>query len=165
MYGCNNDKNLKFRFQEMDFTYSAGMGGLYSIKIDSTGNFFLGEGRPPKRIYFGVLSDKEKFKLDSIYNVISFNKFNTLYNDSLPDLSSYSIVITSKGKAESFTVYGSNKEPEKLKAFSEHMVYLIHHVNLIPIDTVIIFKSLNKIYQVPEQGRYNERNNKNIPKY
>lgn len=147
---CNNDGDLKFRFQELDFTYSAGMGGLYSIKIDPTGNFLLGKGRPPNKIYFGKLNNIEKFRLDSIYNATSFKKFDTLYSNSTPDLSSYSICcIAPRGNIKCFTVLGSNKEPKKLKSLSEYLVYLIYHVKATPKDTIITFKSLDNVYKKP----------------
>ena len=145
---CNNGGDLKFRFHELDFTYSAGMGGLYSIKIDPTGNFLLGKGRPPNKIYFGKLSNEEKLRLDSIYNATSFEKFDTLYSNSTADLSSYSICIASRGNIKCFTVLGSNKEPEKLKILSEYLVYLIYHVKATPKDTIITFKSLDNVTSV-----------------
>lgn len=147
--GCNNDGDLKFRFHELDFTYSAGMGGLYSIKIDPTGNFLLGKGRPPNKIYFGKLSNEEKLRLDSIYNATSFEKFDTLYSNSTADLSSYSICIASRGNIKCFTVLGSNKEPEKLMLLSEYLVYLIYHVKATSKDTIIAFKSLDNVYKKP----------------
>jgi hypothetical protein len=150
---CNNDGDITFGFNELDFTYSAGMGGLYSIKIDPTGNFLLGKGRPPNKIYFGKLSNEEKLRLDSIYNATSFEKFDTLYSNSTADLSSYSICIASRGNIKCFTVLGSNKEPEKLKLLSEYLVYLIYHVKATPKDTIkdtiITFKSLDNVYKKP----------------
>jgi len=146
---CNNDGDLRSRFHELDFTYSAGVGELYSIKIDTTGSFLLGKGRPPNKIYFGKLNNEEKLRLDSIYNAISFKKFDTIYSNSTADLSYYSICITSRGNVRCFTVLGSNKEPEKLKLLSEYLVYLIYHVKATPIDTIIIFKSLDNVYKKP----------------
>lgn len=147
--GCNNDGDREFKFHELDFTYGAGMGGFYSIKIDSAGDFVLGKGRPPDRMYFGYLNNEEKFRLDSIYDATRFEKLDTLYSNGIADLNSYSICVASKGSTGCFTVLGSNKEPEKLRLLSEYLVYLIYHVKAAPKDTIITFKSRENVFKIP----------------
>ena len=147
--GCNNEGDRKFRFHELDFTYGAGMGGFYSLKINSAGDFVLGKGRPPDKIYFGRLKHEEKFRLDSIYNATPFEKLDTVYSNSIADLDSHSICIVSMGNMKCFTVLGGNKEPEKLRLLSEYLVYLIYHVKATPKDTIVTFKSLENVLKIP----------------
>lgn len=146
--GCNKKDNIKLKFSELDFTYGAGMGGLYSLKIDSVGNFFIGRGRHPVTVYYGQLNNKEKCKLDSIYSLITFDKMDSLYVDKATDLSSYSMIIRTDNKVKYIFVYGE-KEPSKLKEFSDYLKQFTHNTNFNQKDTIITFESLEKGYPTP----------------
>lgn len=148
LYGSRADSNLKFSFQQIDFTFQGGMGSPYSIKIDSNGNFSAAKGWPPREIHFGRLSQADKVRLDSIYRITRFDEFDAVYADITPDLGAYNLVRAVHDSVKNFYVYGQ-EGPTQLSTLDKYLTSFIDLSGPGRKDTLVVFKSLQKIWNVP----------------
>lgn len=142
---CSDSLNPDLEFNQIDYSYDNGWKEAFSLRLNQDGNCVIAKGRWLKnKKYFSCTVDlKTLQRIDSIYrNVLACNP-DSVYKESMEDGGSYKIVSGQR----SFYVYGGN-EPACLKEFSSSLYALIE-TKLIPVDTVLDFKSLKSFYPPP----------------
>lgn len=138
---CNERKDTSFTpgFKYVDFTFDDGWGSGYSLVMENNGTIYIGKGRKTKTYFKALIEAKDLQQIDSMLQVLSESKTDSLYVDKKVDQSSFMLIYRDNNGEHKHYVYGANA-PVQLFILREKISNLLNY-RMSQFDTVIKFKS------------------------
>ena len=142
-----------------DFVFSTSTeSDNYSLKFTDSDTIFFEKRFPkPKQLYYAIIQNNDKEKLDSILQKTDFTKYDTVYfQNNLQDGISYKFYLTKKAHVNWVLMYG-HTGPKSLYDFADWLTNLKDRQTFHPINGTVDFGNLIYIILPPIPPPTNNR--------
>lgn len=139
----NSEQKSKVYFKAIDFSYFDMTPFSFTLKIHNQDSFFLKEVN--KNTSKAKLTGRWKQQLDSLMDVINFDKLDSVYRDGYIDGVGYTLDIESDTVKKHFWVHSMSR-PKELEALKK--LFLEIRMNFLPPDTTLHLSSSSPKPQV-----------------